>query len=214
MLNWSSPWSGRLQLQTQTPFPCRSWMALDVGTATLTFYLILDFVFMSLISPVGNKGSEAFLDIVLKNDQWMFIVTDEKLKSCTPSSPLDICPGSVLNLSLDSHVITKLLSESSVVSLCFSKSPKHSKLNIRTSSWGKHFNIGRERLGNFWRGVRKWELIHFDLKDKKVTEGLGLIFLTLPSLSTPRNPAVPPKHHNPFPCTWHKYKTHIQMHLN
>lgn len=62
-------------------------MALDVGTVTLTFYLILDFVFTSLISPVGNKCSEAFLDIALKNSQLMLIVTDEKFKSCTHFIP-------------------------------------------------------------------------------------------------------------------------------
>lgn len=71
-----------LQLQTQTPLPCWGCMALDVGTVTLPFYLILDFLFTSFIPPVGNKCSEAFLDIALKNNQLMLIVTG------THSSPL------------------------------------------------------------------------------------------------------------------------------
>lgn len=99
-------------------------MALDVETVTLTFYLILDFVCTSMISPAGNKCSEDFMDIALKNNQLMFIVTDEKLKSCTPSSPLDICPGSALHLLLDSHVTTKILSESSIMSVSFSPNPQ------------------------------------------------------------------------------------------
>lgn len=105
-------------------------MALDVGTVTLTFYLILNFVFKSLISPIGNKCSEAFLEVGLKKNQLIFIVTGEKLKSCKHSSPLDVCPGSVLHLPLDSHVITKFLSESSVMSLSFSELISEAQVGI------------------------------------------------------------------------------------
>lgn len=157
---------------------------------SLITYVIPGFVFTSFISPAVNKCREAFLyqEIAVKN---IFIVRSEKEKSRIHSSPLDVCPGSVLHLPLGFHAITRFSSESSIMSLPFSKSPRNSKFDIRSSSQAKHFHVKAERKGNLSRGMRKWEPTRLDLNKTEFTARLGLFFPPSPSPSTPTDPAVP-----------------------